>query len=207
MSNHKKDVLILPMDPIFAKCLEMACGTLANTLCVQSPEEVLEAISLRNFDLLLLQWDFLSSDRNLNFKTLCQLQPESKKIALFQTPELPSVVLARKMGFDDILWAKIGPVSMNQKIKDTLAHSPAQRLRHTHLSPLVDSMAQRSLDKKATLFQARREFYRLFLQKILITTSLPRHKLASLLEVSPRTLHRHLSLCGVLKPSLRSKNP
>ena len=207
MGHHKKEVLILQVDPIFVKCLEMACGSLVNIVCVQTPEDVLEAISVSNFDLLLLQWDFLSSDGNLNFKILCQLQPESKKIALFQTPDLPSVVLAMKMGFDDILWAKVGPVSMNQKIKDSLAHSQAPKIRHTHLSPLVDSLAQRSLDKKATLFQARREFYRLFLQKILINTSLPRHKLATLLEVSPRTLHRHLSLSGALKPSLKSKNP
>jgi DNA-binding response OmpR family regulator len=185
----------------------MACGSQVNTVCVQTPEEVLEAISVKNFDLLLLQWDFLSSEGSLNFNILCQLQPESKKIALFQTPDLPSVVLAMKMGFDDIVWAKIGPVSLNQKIKDALAHSQAKKIRHTHLSPLVDSLAQRSLDKKATLFQARREFYRLFLQKILINTSLPRHKLAALLEVSPRTLHRHLSLSGSLKLSLKSKNP
>jgi PleD family two-component response regulator len=199
--------LILQMDSVFVKCLEMACGSMANTVSVQTPEEALEAISLKNFDLLLLEWDFLSSEGSLNFKTLCQLQPESKKIALFQIPDLPSVVLAMKMGFDDILWAKIGPVSLNQKIKDALSNTQTQKIRHTHLSPLVDSLAQRSLDKKATLFQARREFYRLFLQKILINTSLPRHKLAALLEVSPRTLQRHLSLSGALKPSLRSKNP
>ena len=171
IGGDKKQILILQEDPIFQKKLEMACRSLGEIVSAKTPAEALEAISLKKFDMLLLQWDILFPDGALNFNILRQLQPGSKKIALFQVPELSSVVSAMKAGFDDILWSKIVPTSLRKKIKNALAQSPAHGIRHTHLFPLVESMAQRNLDKNATLFQARKDFYTLFFKKILIYTN------------------------------------
>jgi DNA-binding NtrC family response regulator len=169
--THKKQILILQEDHNFQKKLVMACRSLGEIVSAKTPAEALETISLRHFDMLLLQWDVFLPDGALNFNAFSQLQPQSKKIALFQVPELSCVVSAMKAGFDDILWAKIAPVFLYKKIKNALALSPANRIRHTHLFPLLESQAQRSLDEKATLVQARKDFYGLFLKKILIYTN------------------------------------
>jgi len=207
VNDQKKQILILQQDPNFADSLETACVPLGDTVSFQNTAEAMEAISLRNFDLVLLQWELFSDEGSLDFRTLCQLQPLSLKMALFKTPELTSAVLAMKMGFTDIIWFQMDPASLVQKIQDSLTRNQVKKPIHTHLSPLMESLVRRSLDQKATLFQARRQFYRMFLNKVLDNTDLNRQELATLLEVSPRTLHRYITNHGALKTSIAPKNP
>ncbi len=207
MVDQKKRILILQMNPVFLKKLVKSCSSLGDVFTAQSPEEALEAVSLNTFDLLLLQWELISADKPLNFETIRQFQPKSAKIALLHISDLSSVISAMKTGFTDIIWFGIERILLKQKLEDSLTFSPMTGVNHTHMTPLVKALTQRNLDQKATLFQARKEFSKLFLQMMMKHSRLRRPELAALLEVSPRTLQRHLTLSGIFKSSLTPKNP
>lgn len=207
MGSCEKQILILRKDPAFIEKLELYCHSIAFVSSVQSLEDLLEAISLKKFDLLLLQWDFFSLDNSFDFNTIEQLQPETAKIALFQNPELSALVSAMKIGCIDAIWPYIEPNEMLIKIQDALSGKRRIEIPHTHLSPIVESLARQSFEQKATLFQARKAFFHQFIGMILDNSNLSRYQLASLLEVSPRTLQRYISLSKNSLLVSRPKNP
>jgi len=207
MGHLQKQILILQKDPAFIEKVETVCPSYVVITPVQSPEDALESLSLIKYDLLLLQYDLLSCSKTLEVHTIEQLQPGRPKIALFQTPELSSLISAMKAGFMDVIWHFIELDEMALKIQDALFENRSVEIHHIHLSPMVESLARQSLNQKATLFQARKAFFHRFISLIRDKSNLSRYELASILEISPRTLQRYLSLSKNTKFSKMPQNP
>jgi DNA-binding NtrC family response regulator len=201
MSQDKKQILILHEDPVFLNALESVCLPLGEIYSIHRAEEALEPFSLIRFDLLLLQWDLFSTQGSLDFNSFCQLQPESVKVAIFKNPDLKSVVSAMKSGVVDVLSAQMELASLAQKIQDYLSGKQAVKIRHVSLAPFIETLTQNGMESQTTLYQARKEFYKLFVRIICGHSNLTRERLASLLEVSPRTLQRYITRAGVARKS------
>jgi len=81
---------------------------------------------------------------------------------------------------------------LKAKIKEALFQEKRPRSGYS-LTQLAETLTEKAMTQKTSLFSARKEFSRIFLKQILWQQKLRRTQLADLMQVSPRTLHRHLS--------------
>jgi DNA-binding NtrC family response regulator len=98
-----------------------------------------------------------------------------------------------KSGSNDVLWTNQDPRLLKEKIAETLAQDRPRTIPHSFVSKLAETLTDKAMTQKTSLFTARKEFSKTFLTQVLSQQKLRRTQLASLMSVSPRTLHRHLS--------------
>lgn len=206
MGDQNKQIFILLTEPLFRKSLEMVCHSLGTLRSSSDAEDAWLSLASNRYDLLLIQWDSIAPSGPLDFQKLCLLQPHGVKVVLFQTSDLSSVISAMKMGFDDVIWTQMEHSALTRKIKASLSGNRRKGRGYTHLSPMVETIAKQSFDKKDTLSKARKSFYRVFIKMLLDQTRMTCHQLAALLNVSPRTLQRYISFSMGPKDSGKSKN-
>jgi DNA-binding NtrC family response regulator len=191
----KKDVriLILEDDTCFRGILEGVCAEMGEVVSAADRDSALAFLSEKNFDLLMLDWHLIQPDLSTVRSTVENFQPGAYQVALFTVPDLFNVITAMKSGMSDILWAAQDIASLKAKIEECLAHVKPAQFTHSLVSQLAESLTEKAMVQKTSLFQARKEFSRTFLHQVLRQQKLRRTQLASLMSVSPRTLHRHLS--------------
>jgi len=189
--NHLR-ILILESDPSFCEHLKVTCGEFGKTTVAHDLSTALDAITQDPFQLLLIN-GHLSAEDNFTLNTALEdFQPEAKRLSLFTSPDLASVINAMKGGAYDILWAAMDKSTLKAKVREAIALERRPR-NNFSLTQLAESLTEKAMDQKTTLFSARKEFSRIFLKQILWQQKLRRTQLADLMQVSPRTLHRHLS--------------
>lgn len=154
----------------------------------------MELLTSEIFDLLLLDWHLQIHDKawDLVKDEMEKFQPNVKRLALFKTLDLPSVVKAMKSGVQDIIWAGDDSLNIGLKIGNFLKPLNSREIHHFFLGFMMNSLAEKAITKKNTLFQARKEFSRVFLRQLLRMKKYKKGHFASLVSVSPKTLSRYL---------------
>ena len=179
-TNHKSQILILEDDAYFRNQLESSCPEMADIEAVGDVSSALGLLVQHNFDLIMVDWHLIQADLLSFNSTIENFQPNVVLMSLFTVPDLANVISAMKLGASDIIWAAQDPKAMKEKIIEALSVPKPKAI-------------EKAMTQKTSLFKARREFSRTFLHQILTQQNLRRTQLASLMSVSPRTLHRHLS--------------
>ncbi|HEY5039881.1 MAG TPA: response regulator [bacterium] len=194
MGKNDSRVFILEDDACFREILESVCSEVAGTtVAVSDMNSALSFLTKQPFDLLLLDWHMNQADFLSLAATLESFQSNALRIALFTVPDLPNVIAAMKSGVCDIFWPAQDRNTFKENIKEFLALVKAPYFAHSFVSRLAESLTEKAMSQKTSLFKARREFSRTFLNQILSQQNLRRTELAHFMNVSPRTLHRHLS--------------
>jgi DNA-binding NtrC family response regulator len=193
MEKNKIKIFILEDDTYFRTVLQDVCGSFGEVFAVGEIESALNTLEKHPFDLLLLDWHLNQARHSPLYSFIENFQTSIRKIALFTVPDLPNVIAAIKAGNSDILWAAQEKSVLKEKIKECLSLPANVHYAHSFISHLAETLTEKAMIQKTSLFQARREFSKTFLQQILSQQNLRRTQLASLMSVSPRTLHRHLS--------------
>jgi|SRR6185295_8865753 len=193
MGKNDTQILILEDDVCFRGILETLCATMGQTTAVADADSALKLMTKESYNLLLLDWHLTQPDPSALYSTLENFQPNAYRIDLFTVPDLSHVIASMKSGACDILWPGQTQETLKVKIKEALSLSKPPVIAHAYVSRLAESLTEKALVQKTSFFQARREFSRSFLQQILHQQNLRRTQLASLMNVSPRTLQRHLS--------------
>jgi len=191
--TKRKQVLILEDDGYFRNQLEKICQELADTVAVGDIETALSHLTRQNVNLLLFDWHLIQNNLSSLYSAFENFQPNASKISLFTVPDLGNVISAMKAGSTDVLWTSLDPAVLREKIHESLSREKPKTIAHSFVSRLAETLTEKAITQKTTLFSARREFSRTFLTQILSQQKLRRNQLASLMSVSPRTLHRHLS--------------
>lgn len=191
--GKKKQILILEDDGYFRGQLENICQQMADTVAVGDIEAALGYLTRQTFHLLLLDWHLIQNNLSSLYSTFENFQPDASKISLFTVPDLANVISAMKSGSSDVLWTNQDPQVLKEKITETLAQDKPRTIPHSFVSKLAETLTEKSMAQKTSLFTARREFSKTFLNQVLSQQKLRRTQLASFMSVSPRTLHRHLS--------------
>jgi DNA-binding NtrC family response regulator len=155
-------------------------------------ESALDLMARRSFQLLLLDWDLIRPDFSTLWPMINNFQPDASRIALFQTPQLYDVIAVMKAGMNDVFWENQNSALLKEKIKESIFREKPSTIAHSYISQLAESLADRAMTQKTSLFKAKREFSKTFLSQILKQQKIKRPELANLMNVSPRTLGRHL---------------
>jgi DNA-binding NtrC family response regulator len=192
-TNQKHHILILDDDAYFRNQLVSSCPEVAQIESVGDVESALGLMAHHSFDLILMDWHLIQTDLSSFYSTLENFQANAVFMALFTVPDLANVITAMKSGARDIIWAAQDSATMRAKIVEALSIPRTKAIAHSFVSKLAESLTEKAITQKTTLFKARREFSKTFLHQILTQQNLRRTQLASLMSVSPRTLHRHLS--------------
>ncbi len=193
MAKKNRSILILEDDAYFRGILEGIASSYGDTIVVGDVSSALIHLRKQSFQMLLLDWHLNPDDLSTVHSAVENFQPNAQRIALFTVPDLAHVIEAMKSGVKDVLWASLDQKIINDKIKDAISKTKPPVFAHSFVSRLAVSFTEKAMDQQTSLFQARREFSKTFLQQILSQQKLRRTQLASLMSVSPRTLHRHLS--------------
>jgi DNA-binding NtrC family response regulator len=194
MPRKKTQIFILEDDGFFLNKLEDVCSQIGEVTVVGDLDEAMGVLSSRSFDLLLLDWYLNASNAASFYSAIESFQPGVKRIALFTVPDLANVIEAMKLGARDIFWAAQETDSLAEKIKECIKQPLRSSHTHSFLTRLTESLTEKALLQRTSLFKARKEFSRAFLQQVLNHQNMKRNELADLLGVSSRTLHRHLSV-------------
>jgi DNA-binding NtrC family response regulator len=194
MKNGKKKILILEKDYFFRDVLREVCGPLGETLLVEDLNKALRLIMEKTYDLLLLDWSLIGSQSASLFSTIRSFQPKAKKLVLVLEPDLTNVVAAMKAGADDILWPSQDLKTLSEKIAEYMGQNNERPNTKAFISRMAESISEKALLQETSLANASREFSRTFLLYTLKMKKMKRSQLAHILSVSPRTLHRHLSI-------------
>jgi len=192
-TNQKHLILILEDDAYFRNQLESSCRETAQIESAGDVELAVGLMAHHSFDLILADWHLIQNDLSSFYSTLENFQANAVLMALFTVPDLANVITAMKSGARDIIWAAQDPGAMRDKIDEALTIPRTKSIAHSFVSKLAETITEKAMTQKTTLFKARREFSKTFLHQILSQQNLRRTQLASLMSVSPRTLHRHLS--------------
>jgi|SRR5581483_4940069 len=193
MEKTKGKILILENDIYFREMLEDICGSIGEVTCVADLESVVSLLSKNSFQLIMVNWSISRAVSSSFYSLIKNFQPNIPLIALFLKTDLPSVVAAMKAGSSDIVCFEEPKYISREKISECLLQSDPSIGSRSYLSGLAESLTDISLHQKTPLFKARKEFSKTFLRQILNQQKLRRTQLAQMLNVSPRTLHRHLS--------------
>lgn len=191
--GKKKQVLILEDDGYFRSQLENICQEMADVVAVGDIETALSCLTRQSFHLLLLDWHLIQNNLSSLRAAFDNFQPDASKISLFTVPDLTNVISAMKSGSSDVLWTTQDPTLLKEKIAESLSKDRVQTIPHSFVSKLAETLTEKAITQKTSLFSARREFSKTFLTQVLSQQKLRRTQLASFMSVSPRTLHRHLS--------------
>lgn len=192
MVKKKNKILILEKNVSFRDRLRGICAEIGKTWAADDMESVLNLLTKRSYQLLLLDWDLIRSDFSTLWPMIDNFQPDARRLALFKSPQLPDVVAAMKAGVNDALWEYQDPEVLKGKMRDSLAQEKSPAIVHSYILQLAESMADKAMSKKTSLYKARREFSNTVLSQILRQQKMRRFKLADAMSVSSRTLRRHL---------------
>jgi len=192
MAKNSFRILILEENSAFQDLLGIICQEIGKTAVVSDVPTALDVLTQEPFDLVLLSGTLPAHELAAVNSTLKDFQPHAQRLALFTNPDLMGVIEAMKNGAQDILWAAMPREVLKTKLKETLHHAPKPAPNNS-LSKLADTLTEKSLVQKTSFIKARREFSRIFLKQVLWQQKLKRTQLAGLMQISPRTLHRHLS--------------
>lgn len=193
MAENNAQIFILEDDGYFSDILKGLCEELAPTIVAKDMESALGVLTQQSFRLLLLDWHLIQKDALSIYSTISNFQANVPQIALFTVPDLSNVITAMKSGVREVIWAAQDKEKLKEKIKDVLSEEKSVPIAHAFVSRLAESLTEKAMVQKTSLFQARREFSKTFLKQVLSQQKLRRTQLASLMSVSPRTLHRHLT--------------
>lgn len=184
--------LVLEDDAGFRNILENICAEMGKVTVVSDVESAAKQIAQQKFQVLLLDWHLNTDDFN---RHLARFQPHAVRIALFTVPNLTDVVRAMKMGARDVFWGTQPRQVLIEKTKECL-ESPKRTspFQHAFLSELAESLSEKAFLQQLPLFRARKEFSKTFIQTLLTQPNVQREKLASLINISLRTLHRYLAV-------------
>lgn len=193
MSTKNTPILILEDDPIFRDRLNDICSGFGKTWVVGDVDKALALMIRQSFRFVLLDWNLVQSDPSSFDLAINSFQPKASRAALFNVPQLNPVIGAMKSGMGDVLWAGEDTTVLKNKIKDCLVQVKPDTVAYSSVSQLAESISDKAIKQKITFFKARREFSKTFLFQILSLKKMRRTQLASFMNVSSRTLHRHLS--------------
>lgn len=193
MTPAKEKIFILEDDGYFRGLLEGAASEVGETTAVAGLEQAMGLLSQQEYRVLLLDWHLVRQAKASLFSTLDHYQSRAVQAALFTVPDLSAVVEAMKAGASEVLWPALERGALREKIAALAAYRAPAPIAHSFVSSLTETMTDKAVAQRTTLFQARKEFSKAFLRQVLSHQKLRRTQLADLMKVSPRTLHRHLS--------------
>jgi len=193
MLSKNIPILILEDDPAFRDRLNSVCSTIGKTWVVGEVDKALALLVRQPFRILLLDWNLLQADSSSFILAINSFQQNANRIALFKFPQLNPVISAMKTGMSDVLWTGQTAGILKAKIEETLLQVNPTPFIHSSVSRLAESLAERAVEKKISFSRARKEFSKTFLFQVLGQKKMRRSQLANLMNVSTRTLHRHLS--------------
>lgn len=193
MFPQNASILILEDDPQFRARLNEICAGFGKTMAVDDADEALGLLIRQSFRFLLLNWNLVQTDPSSFALAINSFQPKASRAALFNVPHLNPVIGAMKSGMGDVLWAGEDTAVLKEKIKDCLAQVKPAPVAYSSVSQLAESISDKAIKQKISFFKARKEFSKTFLFQILSLRKMRRAQLASFMNVSSRTLHRHLS--------------
>jgi len=183
--------LILEDDAGFRKILENICDEMGKTTAVGDVESASKHLTQHNFDVILLDWHLNHEELD---RRILRFQPDAPRIALFTVPSLSDVIRAMKMGAEDVFWFTQERRVLIEKIKNCVrVGKQTNPYQHAFVAELAESLSERAFLQEMSLFKARKEFSRTFIQYLLRQPNIQRDRLASMMNVSLRTLHRYLS--------------
>lgn len=192
MVKKKNKILILEKEVSFRERLRNLCNDLGKTWAAGDMESVLDLLTQRSYQLLLLDWDLIQSDFSALWPMIDNFQPDARRIVLFKSPQLTDVVAVMKAGVNDALWEYQDYDVLKNRMKDALSLEKPPAIVHSYILQLAESMADQAMTKKTSLLKARREFSKTVLSQILRLQKMRHFKLADAIKVSPRTLRRRL---------------
>lgn len=193
MSLKNIPILILEDDPAFRDRLNNVCSGIGKTWVVGDVDKALGLLIRQSFRILLLDWNLIQTDHTSFILAINSFQQSASRIALFKFPQLNPVISAMKTGMSDVLWTGQPAEVLKTNIEDVLSQTKSAPFAHSSVSRLAESLAERAVEKKMSFSNARKEFSKTFLFQVLGQKKMRRSQLASLMSVSTRTLHRHLS--------------
>lgn len=193
MSPKNTPILILEEDPIFRDRLKAVCSEFGKVWTVGETDKALGLLIRQSFRFLLLDWNLVQTDPSSFDLAINSFQPKANRAALFNIPQLNPVIGAMKSGMGDVLWAGEDTTVLRNKIMDCLTQVKPTSVAYSSVSQLAESISDKAIKQKITFFKARKEFSKTFLFQILSLRKMRRDQLASFMNVSSRTLHRHLS--------------
>jgi DNA-binding NtrC family response regulator len=156
-------------------------------------QEALELLTVQPFRLLLLDWHLMKYDLPAFGRLIDSLQPGAIRLALFHTPQLPQVLSAMKWGMMDALWDAQGVPEIRKTIAEALARQKKDAHGTNTVTQLAETLVDRAVGHKMSLFKARKDFSKAFLTQMLNRKGVQRNQLADVMKVSSRTLQRYLS--------------
>jgi len=189
------NTLILESDAGFRNALESICSEFGKTVAVSDLGSAIGYLASQSFDLLLLDWRLCQTGEGGSPHKIHEIQEGCRWVALFNDLEMRSVVAAMKAGASEALWVGYDGKTLARKIAGIVAETElAPQLTQTLLlSKLAEILSEKAFVEGMPLIRASREFSRTFLRGALSRKRLPRNQLAHLMNVSLRTIHRHLS--------------
>ncbi len=193
MATKNIPILILEDDPAFRDRLNGVCAGIGKTWVVGEIDKALGLLVRQSFRILLLDWNLIQTDPSSFILAINSFQQNASRIALFKFPQLNPVISAMKTGMSDVLWTGQTPEALKAKIEESLSQTKPAPFVHSSVSRLAESLAEKAVEKKMSFSKARKEFSKTFLFQVLGQKKMRRSQLASLMNVSTRTLHRHLS--------------
>ncbi len=183
--------LVLEDDAGFRQVLESICAEVGKVTAVADVEAASKHLTQHSFDVLLLDWHLNSDEFN---RRVVRFQANAPRIALFTVPGLEDVIKAMKMGAADVFWTTQDRQILIDKIKICVGSvKRSNPFQHAFVSELAESLSEKAFLQELSLFRARKEFSKTFIQYLLNQPNIQRDRLASLMNVSLRTLHRYLS--------------
>jgi len=192
MSKKSTHILILKKEDSFRDRLKGFCADVGKTRVASDMESAFDLITRHSFQLLLLDWDLIQPEFSVFWQMLDNFQPDARKIALFKAPQLYDVIAVMKAGMNNVFWENQDSEVLKGKLKDALSQEKPDAVAHSYISQLAECLADRAVARKTSLFKARKEFSKTFLNQILKQQKLKHYQLAGLMSVTPRTLHRQL---------------
>jgi len=192
MTKIRINILILESEVSFRDRLKGICSEIGKTWVADDMASALDLLTRRSFDFLLLDWDLIQSDFSVLLPMIDNFQPDALRIALFKTPQLYAVIAVMKAGMNDVFWKSQNLRVLKGKMKEALSRGKPSTIAHSYISQLAEYLSDRAMVQKTSLFKARKEFSKTFLSQILKQQKIKRVQLAGLMNVTSRTLRRHL---------------
>ncbi len=192
--SKKPRIFILEDDACFRAILKKVCSQIGDTTVVGNVDSAIPILTSQAYDLLLLDWHLslqLGSGTFL-FSEIDNFQPKVERLALFSALDLPNVVKAMKSGVRDILWVGHPKSILKKKIRNSLNDLKSKKYDHSFPGYIANLLTEKAYHQKNTLFQARREFSRVFLQQLLDHGKFRKGQIATILDISSKTLRRYL---------------
>ncbi len=193
--SGKHSIFILEDDACYRSILENICSTFGETTAVDNIDSAIHDLTSRTYDLLLLDWHLIANRKWSLFliSEMDHFQPNAERLALFSALDLPNVLTALKSGFRDILHVADDKSVLEQKIRTFLEGMASKECLYSNLGNVANSLSEKAFYQNTKLFQAKRDFTRVFLEQILGQKKSQKRKIAAFVDVSPKTLERYLN--------------